>query len=96
MQQYIRHVRVDADGGKFSTFSDGDTGLRVRFEVHQAVRGTPPYAVIMLSNVSTETKSAFQKEYKKVSSVPVIANTAEIRPFSSAATLFKPEYSARM
>lgn len=67
MQQYIRHVRVDADGGKFSTFSDGDTGLRVRFEVHQAVRGTPPYAVIMLSNVNTETKNAFQKEYKKVS-----------------------------
>lgn len=66
-QQYIRHVEVRANGGAFKCFSDGDQGLRTRFQVNQAVAGTPPTSVIMLSNINGETKNAFQTEYKKVS-----------------------------
>jgi hypothetical protein len=66
-QQYIRHVEVRPEGGDRTYASDGDTGLRTRFQVNQAIAGSPPTAVIMLTNINTETKNKFQKEFKKVS-----------------------------
>ncbi len=39
MKQYIRSVKLTANGGAFVASSDGE-GLCIRFQVQQAVRGT--------------------------------------------------------
>lgn len=66
MQQYIRHVRLSVNGGQFVAESDGN-GLCIRFQVEQAVRGTPAHAIIDVLNTSGQTNVRFtSKQYTQV------------------------------
>lgn len=67
MQQYIRNVRLTAGNGQFVAASDGN-GLCIRFQVEQAVRGTPAHAIIDVLNTKSETNAKFtSKQYTQVS-----------------------------